>query len=131
MRSNGEKEMKTFRQHIKEGGQMGVGTTSHHDSVENGSVGVHNIHEPAIMQRVNAFVGAVADREYIKPEGALADLEEKLGQKEFIRVHQSYMVNIKKIESLNPVRNIIVVKGEELPIGRSYKKNLLNRIHSF
>ena len=72
--------MKTFRQHIKEGGQMGVGTTSHHDSVENGSVGVHNIHEPAIMQRVNAFVGAVADREYIKPEGALADLEEKLGR---------------------------------------------------
>ena len=72
--------MKTFRQHIKEGGQMGVGTTSHEDSVENGSVGVHNIHEPAIMQRVNAFVGAVADREYIKPEAALADLEEKLGR---------------------------------------------------
>ena len=26
--------MKTFKQHIKEGGQMGVGTTSHSASVE-------------------------------------------------------------------------------------------------
>lgn len=62
---------------------------------------------------------------------SLKDLEERLGQKEFIRVHQSYMVNIKKIESVNPVKNIIIVKGKELPIGRSYKKNLLNRIQYF
>lgn len=62
---------------------------------------------------------------------SLKDLEERLGQREFIRVHQSYMVNIKKIEAVNPVRNIITVNGEELPIGRSYKKNLLNRIQHF
>jgi len=62
---------------------------------------------------------------------SLKDLEEKLGQREFIRVHQSYMVNIKKIEAVNPIKNIITVRGKELPIGRSYKKNLLNRIHSF
>ena len=71
--------MKTFKQHIKEGGQMGVGTTSHQDSVEDGSIGVHNIHEPAILQRVNAFVGSIADREYLKPEAALAQLEARLG----------------------------------------------------
>ena len=70
--------MKTFKQHIKEGGQMGVGTTSHQDSVEDGSIGVHNIHEPAILQRVNAFVGSIADREYLKPEAALAQLEARL-----------------------------------------------------
>ena len=71
--------MKTFKQHIKEGGQMGVGTTSHQDSVEDGSIGVHNIHEPAVLQRVNAFVGSIADREYLKPEAALAQLEARLG----------------------------------------------------
>ena len=32
---------------------MGVGTTSHQTSVEDGSMGVHNIHGPAILQRVN------------------------------------------------------------------------------
>ena len=71
--------MKTFKQHIKEGGQMGVGTTSHQHSIEDGSIGVHNIHEPAILQRVNAFVGSIADREYLKPEAALSQLEARLG----------------------------------------------------
>ena len=41
--------MKTFKQHIKEGGTMGVGTP-HQSSVEDGSMGAHNIHEPAILQ---------------------------------------------------------------------------------
>ena len=32
--------MKTFKQHIKEGGQMGVGTTSHSASVEDTVMGL-------------------------------------------------------------------------------------------
>ncbi len=47
--------MKTFKQHIVEGGTYGVGTP-HQSSVEDGSMGAHNIHEPSILQRVNAFV---------------------------------------------------------------------------
>ena len=70
--------MKTFKQHIKEGGTMGVGTP-HQSSVEDGSMGAHNIHEPAILQRVNAFVGSIADKEYIQPEAALSQLEARLG----------------------------------------------------
>ena len=69
--------MKTFKQHIKEGGTMGVGTP-HQSSVEDGSMGAHNIHEPAILQRVNAFVGSIADREYLQPEAALSQLEARL-----------------------------------------------------
>jgi len=69
--------MKTFKQHIKEGGSYGVGTP-HQSSVEDGSMGAHNIHEPAILQRVNAFVGSIADKEYIQPEAALSQLEARL-----------------------------------------------------
>ena len=69
--------MKTFKQHIKEGGSYGVGTP-HQTSVEDGSMGAHNIHEPAILQRVNAFVGSIADKEYIQPEAALSQLEARL-----------------------------------------------------
>jgi len=74
--------MKTFKQHIKEHGTGGdgVGTAGFQNPIEDGSIGVHNIHEPAVMQRVNAFVGSIGDREYLKPEAALADLEEKLGR---------------------------------------------------
>ena len=69
--------MKTVKQHIKEGGSYGVGTP-HQTSVEDGSMGAHNIHEPAILQRVNAFVGSIADKEYIQPEAALSQLEARL-----------------------------------------------------
>ena len=77
--------MKTFKQHIKEykgyaGDAKGVGTDGYQDSIEDGSIGVHNIHEPAVLQRVNAFVGSIGEREYLKPEAALADLAEKLGR---------------------------------------------------
>ena len=74
--------MKTFKQHIKEHGVGGdgVGTTGYQDSIEDGSIGVHNIHEPAVLERVNAFVGSIGEREYLKPEAALADLAEKLGR---------------------------------------------------
>ena len=65
--------MKTFKQHIKEGGSYGVGTP--HQTSEDGSMGAHNIHEPAILQRANAFVGSIADKEYIQPEAALSQLE--------------------------------------------------------
>ena len=69
--------MKTYKQHIKEGGSYGVGTP-HQTSVEDVSMCAHNIHEPAILQRVNAFVGSIADKEYIQPEAALSQLEARL-----------------------------------------------------
>ena len=77
--------MKTFKQHIKEykgyaGDAAGVGTTGYQEPVEDGSIGVHNIHLPEVLKRVNAFVGSIGDREYLKPQAAVSDLEEKLGR---------------------------------------------------
>ena len=71
--------MKTFKQHIKEGGQMGVGTTSHSASVEDTVMGLQpDISKPEILNRVNAFVGAIADREYVQPEAALSQLQQSM-----------------------------------------------------
>ena len=72
--------MKTFKQHIKEGSDktaaaVGSQTTN---SVEDGSIGVHNIHDPDVLKRVNAFVGSIAEQEYIKPRFAVDKLREKL-----------------------------------------------------
>ena len=76
-------EMKTFKQHIKEDhtqskyGNGNVGTPEV-NSVEDGSVGAHNIHDPKILERVNAFVGSIASQEYINPMGAVEQLTNKL-----------------------------------------------------
>ena len=71
--------MKTFKQHIKEGqymgGQVGVSTSN---SVEDSSIGVHNINEPEVLKRVNAFVSSIGEREFIKPQHAIDELREKL-----------------------------------------------------
>ena len=72
--------MKTFKQHIKEGSDktaaaVGSQTTN---SVEDGSIGVHNIHDADVLKRVNAFVGSVAECEYLKPQFAVDKLREKL-----------------------------------------------------
>ena len=69
--------MKTFKQHIKEGGQMGVGTTSH-EPVEDSVIEVYNIHLFEILQRVNGFVGSIADREFVQVDPALSQLETRL-----------------------------------------------------
>ena len=77
--------MKTFKQHIKEGhggyagDAAGVGVETS-NSVEDSKMGAHNIQDEAVLKQVNAFVGAIADKEYIQPDQAVAELREKLGR---------------------------------------------------
>jgi len=73
--------MKTFKQHIKESGYegdaMGVGTMDQ-NSIEDSALGAHNIQDPDVLKRVNAFVGSIAEREYLQPQQAVDELREKL-----------------------------------------------------
>ena len=75
--------MKTLKQHIAEGykqGKYGAGNvgTPEVNSVEDGSIGVHNIHDPKVLERVNAFVGSIANQEYLNPKAAVEQLASKL-----------------------------------------------------
>ena len=72
--------MKTFKQHIKEGhdyagGQVGVSTSV---SPEDSNIGAHNIHDSKVLAKVNAFVGSIAEQEYIDPKAAVEQLRNKL-----------------------------------------------------
>lgn len=60
---------------------------------------------------------------HIKPHPVLTlmtlkGIQEKLPQREFIRVHRSYIVPVNKIEKFN--RQKITVAGKEIPVGSSY-----------
>ncbi|PZX65560.1 LytR/AlgR family response regulator transcription factor [Hydrotalea sandarakina] len=48
----------------------------------------------------------------------LKNMQEKLPEKEFVRVHRSYIIPISKVEKFN--KNKIYVAGKEIPIGSSY-----------
>ncbi len=53
-------------------------------------------------------------------------MEERLPGDEFVRVHRSFIVNLKKIESWN--QNEIEVSGVTIPIGRTYKREALKKL---
>ena len=61
--------MKTFKQHVKEHvqGKYGAGNvgTATSNAVEDSALGAHNIQDPDVLKRVNAFVGSIAEREYL------------------------------------------------------------------
>lgn len=59
---------------------------------------------------------------------SLKDLKELLPSQQFVRIHQSTIVNQEMIDSINTNENFIVIQSKKLSIGRSYRKNLINRL---
>ena len=55
---------------------------------------------------------------------SLKELEEKLPSINFIRIHKSYIVSIKKIDTLEG--NLIEIVGTKLPVGKNYRKDIAN-----
>ncbi len=80
------------------------------------------------------YVEALADYVNIYVENArhtilstMKAIEAKLPEKEFVRVHRSYIVRIDKIVEIED--NTIILQGNKLiPVSRSYKDNLMNHL---
>ena len=76
-------EMKTLKQHMNEHSSKaksggGIIGTPEVNSVEDGNIGAHNIHDQKVLDRVNAFVGSIAAQEYLNPTAAVEQLANKL-----------------------------------------------------
>jgi len=69
----------------------------------------------------------VADKTIVTRE-TITNIEAKLPQKDFLRIHRSYIVSISKIESFT--NEFIEVKKKAIPISRSYKKDVLVRLEN-
>lgn len=59
---------------------------------------------------------------------SLGDVEEKLPANEFMRIHRKYTINLKKISSINTQDNLVQLGETELPISRSHKEDLLQKL---
>ncbi|MDW3645428.1 MAG: response regulator [Bacteroidia bacterium] len=78
---------------------------------------------------------AEADRSYCKVftqeneylmSFPLKTFESKLNSKDFIRTHRSFIINITEIDGLH--EDIVTVGSHKIPVGPSYKKDLLKRL---
>ena len=58
----------------------------------------------------------------------LKDLDEKLPNKHFIRVHRSFIVNLSQIDEV--ARSHIVIGKKAIPVSKALKEELLNRLHT-
>ena len=52
----------------------------------------------------------------------MKNILEKLPQKDFIRIHRSFIIPVKRVEKMR--KNMVMVSGKELPIGVNYKNVL-------
>jgi DNA-binding LytR/AlgR family response regulator len=59
----------------------------------------------------------------------MKDIESKLSPADFIRVHRSFIVRIDKISSIEPPNLIIEDDKKVIPIGGSYKDELIKKIN--
>lgn len=67
------------------------------------------------------------DKQKIMSLESLRNLENILPADDFIRVHKSYIVSLKKISFVEKSR--IVINNEYIPIGDSYQEKFFNSIH--
>ena len=56
----------------------------------------------------------------------IANIEAKLPQKDFLRVHRSYIVALSAIDSFT--NEYIEIRKKQIPISRSYKDEVLKRL---
>ena len=50
-----------------------------HSSAEDDNAGLFNVQDPASLQKLNGFVGALADKEYLQPNAAVEQLALRMG----------------------------------------------------
>jgi DNA-binding LytR/AlgR family response regulator len=59
----------------------------------------------------------------------MKDIESKLGNKDFIRIHRSFIIQMDKVESIELPNLRLEGESNLLPIGGSYKDELFSRIN--
>ncbi|WP_299108237.1 LytTR family DNA-binding domain-containing protein [uncultured Tenacibaculum sp.] len=59
----------------------------------------------------------------------ISEIEEELKEKNFLRVHRSYIINIDKISAFTV--NDIEVNSTEIPIGASYKEKVVSFLNNW
>ncbi len=69
-----------------------------------------------------------AQRKYVV-RMALKDLIHRLPQDLFIQTHRSFMVNMKKINSLDLGESVLYIGEKGLPLGKSYREQVMKKLN--
>ncbi len=82
--------------------------------------------EILFIESVGNYVKIVMESKEIVAYMTLKGMEEQLPAADFVKIHQSFLVNFRRVESVEG--NIIGVKNHSLPVSRGYRQDFINRI---
>lgn len=71
----------------------------------------------------------IADRKFVLRQ-SLKELLDRLDMQKFVRTHRSCVVRLDAIEDIDLSEYTLHVNGESLPLGQSYKDELLKRLRT-
>jgi DNA-binding LytR/AlgR family response regulator len=80
------------------------------------------------IESLKEYVKIVTENRTIVTKLLLAEIEEMLANTRFIRIHRSFVVARAKIDAFTATE--VQIGEKQIPIGRSYKEDVLSRFHS-
>jgi DNA-binding LytR/AlgR family response regulator len=86
-----------------------------------------NQEDIVFIESMRDYVKFVTASQKYVTYSTLKNLEEKLGKTTFLKVHRSYIVNINKIDDIRG--NTIYLQGNQVPIGKGHKDEVLRRLN--
>jgi DNA-binding LytR/AlgR family response regulator len=78
------------------------------------------------IESIGNYVNIYTENKQIIAYLTLKGLESQLPASEFIKTHQSFLVSISKINSIEG--NLIKIRNKELPISRNYRDAVMNMV---
>lgn len=93
---------------------------------ENNTTHQIKIESITVIESIGNYLKIFTNDKSIITHQTLQYFEQKLSELDFIRVHKSFIINLKHISLIEG--NYISIQNHKIPIGRTYKINLLKRI---
>lgn len=59
----------------------------------------------------------------------LRELMAQLPEGQFSQVHRSFIINLERVEEIDPNYHFVMVEAHKVPVGRSYKESLMRQLH--
>jgi len=88
-----------------------------------------NLKEVLWVEAYGDYVKIFTDEKYYVVYSTMKSILEKLPEKDFIRVHRSYIIRLDKVKNID-LTNLQIEK-KIIPISNSYKSTLMERVKSF
>ena len=90
---------------------------------------LHKIETNSILyiESSRNYITVITDKKKLSYIDSLKNWSEKLPKNQFIQVHKSFIINRIFVEKISG--NEIYVKGTRIPIGRTYKQELLKQLN--